>query len=61
LITCGVVYVLPSTTTWRPEGTLVTVWLTTFPNAAVTDFGPSITIPDAGLAVDVDAPLHPVN
>jgi hypothetical protein len=34
---------------------------TTFPNAAVTDCGPFITIPDAGFAVDVNAPLHPVN
>jgi hypothetical protein len=61
LNTCGVVYVLPSTNTWRPEGTLVTVCPTSFPKFAVSTFGPSITIPGAGFAVDDEAPLHPVN
>ncbi len=31
LNTFGVVYVTPSTNTWRPEGTLVTVYPNNFP------------------------------
>jgi hypothetical protein len=37
------------------------VYPTSFPKFAVNTFGPSITIPGAGLVVDADAPLQPVN
>jgi hypothetical protein len=67
LNTFGVVYVTPSTITWRPTGTLVTVYPNSFVNSAVNTFGAfisSVAIATPGTAPTIgitDAPVQSVN